>query len=91
VDLPAPFSPTRACTSPYFTSKSTFLSAVTPGNILVMPVILRSTLSSGISAILIVKTVIKLFVNKPVKTIFAKQYIRVGYIEYIIIYENPCQ
>src|SRR5690242_3715130 len=32
VDLPDPFSPTRACTSPGAQSKSTSLSAFTPGN-----------------------------------------------------------
>src|SRR5512132_3474093 len=34
VDLPAPFSPTRACTSPGRNSKSTSLSARTPGKLL---------------------------------------------------------
>src|SRR6195952_3370416 len=34
VDLPAPFSPTRACTSPSVTSRPTPLSAMTPGNVL---------------------------------------------------------
>src|SRR5512147_3258251 len=34
VDLPAPFSPTRACTSPGRSSKSTSLSARTPGKLL---------------------------------------------------------
>ena len=34
VDLPAPFSPTSACTSPSITSKVTPLRATTPGNAL---------------------------------------------------------
>src|SRR5581483_9194885 len=34
VDLPAPFSPTRAWTSPSSTSNETLLSATTPGNVL---------------------------------------------------------
>src|SRR6187431_258843 len=37
VDLPAPFSPSRACTSPLRRSKSTPSFATTPGNRLVMP------------------------------------------------------
>ena len=37
VDLPAPFSPTMACTSPARTSSSTSLSARIPGNDLPMP------------------------------------------------------
>ena len=37
VDLPAPFSPSSACTSPRRTSKSTLSLATTPGNVLVMP------------------------------------------------------
>jgi hypothetical protein len=36
VDLPAPFSPQIACTSPAFTVIDTLLSALTPGNPLVM-------------------------------------------------------
>src|SRR5690606_38746041 len=43
VDLPAPFSPTRACTSPRSTSRWTSSSAVTPGYLLVSP----ATESSG--------------------------------------------
>src|SRR4051794_32886295 len=37
--LPAPFSPSRACTSPVRTSKSTSSRATTPGKILRMPCI----------------------------------------------------
>src|SRR5215208_4552447 len=37
VDLPAPFSPSSACTSPCFKSKSIALLASTPGKCLVMP------------------------------------------------------
>ena len=37
VDLPAPFSPSRTCTSPLRTSRSTPSSATTPGNVLRMP------------------------------------------------------
>src|SRR3990172_677280 len=36
VDLPAPFSPTTACTSPARLSKLTSSSAVTPGKVMVM-------------------------------------------------------
>src|SRR6185312_15338917 len=36
VDLPAPFSPSRACTSPSAASKSTPSFATTPGNRFVM-------------------------------------------------------
>src|SRR5687767_12818374 len=32
VDLPAPFSPIKACTDPACTSKETSVSALTPGN-----------------------------------------------------------
>src|ERR671933_2460518 len=35
--LPAPFSPSRACTSPAAASKSTWSLATTPGNRLVIP------------------------------------------------------
>src|SRR5215475_125958 len=37
VDFPAPFSPSRACTSPSAASKSTPSFATTPGNRFVMP------------------------------------------------------
>ncbi len=37
VDLPAPFSPSRACTSPTRTSKSTLSLATTPGKRLTIP------------------------------------------------------
>jgi hypothetical protein len=37
VDFPAPFSPTKACTSPFFNSKRHFLSAFTPGKDLSFP------------------------------------------------------
>src|ERR671918_73435 len=37
VDLPAPFSPRRACTSPFASSKSTPSLATTPGKRFVMP------------------------------------------------------
>src|SRR5690348_12119198 len=37
VDLPAPFSPTSACTSARCTSRSTPSSARTPGNVLTIP------------------------------------------------------
>src|SRR5262245_32934763 len=37
VDLPAPFSPQRAWTSPARRSNATFLSATTPGNFFVRP------------------------------------------------------
>src|SRR5581483_3569659 len=37
VDLPAPFSPRSACTSPARTSKSTPSFAITPGNRFVIP------------------------------------------------------
>src|SRR5580704_2452612 len=46
VDLPAPFSPTSACTSPAATSKDTPSSARTPGNDFVIAVIR----SKGVSA-----------------------------------------
>src|SRR5579864_8754154 len=39
VVLPAPFSPSSACTSPHRASKSTARLATTPGNALSMPVI----------------------------------------------------
>src|SRR5918998_3209143 len=39
VDLPAPFSPMRACTSPGNRRRETSSSAFTPGNWIVMPVI----------------------------------------------------
>src|SRR6478752_1820221 len=37
VDLPAPFSPSSACTSPSSSSKSTWSLASTPGNCFVIP------------------------------------------------------
>ncbi len=37
VDLPAPFSPTRAWISPGLTEKVTSFNALTPGNSFVMP------------------------------------------------------
>src|SRR5689334_17134188 len=41
VDLPAPFWPSRQCTSPALTSRSTPSSARTPGNCLTIPRITR--------------------------------------------------
>src|ERR671918_1640881 len=48
VDLPAPFSPRSACTSPRRSSKSTWSLASTPGNRLVIP---RSSRTTGRSLI----------------------------------------
>src|SRR6478735_2947448 len=48
VDLPAPFSPSSACTSPRRTSRSTLSLATIPGNRFVMP---RSSRTGGSSAI----------------------------------------
>ncbi len=42
VDLPAPFSPRRACISPPTTSKLTPLKALTPANALLIPLATRS-------------------------------------------------
>src|ERR1700691_2020348 len=47
VDLPAPFSPSKACTSPARASKCTPSSDFTPGNDLLMP---RSDMIGGESA-----------------------------------------
>src|SRR4051794_4073715 len=44
VDLPAPFSPSSACTSPSSASKSTASFATTPGNRFVIP---RSVTAAG--------------------------------------------
>src|SRR6476646_6658901 len=44
VDLPAPFSPSSACTSPSAASKSTLSFATTPGNRFVIP---RSSTAGG--------------------------------------------
>src|SRR5215218_6033254 len=46
VDLPAPFSPSSACTSPFCRSKSTWSFATTPGNRFVMPRISRTVEAS---------------------------------------------
>src|SRR5581483_9282852 len=48
VDLPAPFSPSRACTSPCSTSRSTWSLASTPGNCFVIP--LSSRTGSALTA-----------------------------------------
>src|SRR5947208_13336568 len=45
VDLPAPFSPSSACTSPSAASKSTWSFATTPGNRFVIP---RSSTAASI-------------------------------------------
>src|SRR6202048_2849471 len=50
VDLPAPFSPTSACTSPAFTSNDTPSSARTPGNVFTMPD-MRSNGAPGAAAV----------------------------------------
>src|SRR4051812_14002561 len=47
VDLPAPFSPTMACTSPRATRSSMSLFATTPGKRLVIP---RSSTASGVDS-----------------------------------------
>src|SRR6185437_12676798 len=47
VDLPAPFSPSSACTSPRRTSNETSSLATTPGNSLRMPRISRTRSSSA--------------------------------------------
>src|SRR5919206_2716717 len=52
VDLPAPFSPSRACTSPLRRSKSTWSSATTPGKRFVMPRISRTVDASTAQRIL---------------------------------------
>src|SRR5215210_1900832 len=46
VDLPAPFSPRSACTSPWRRSKSTSSLATTPGNRFVTPRISRTVEAS---------------------------------------------
>src|SRR5437588_11120494 len=46
VDLPAPFSPSRACTSPRRRSKSTLSSATMPGKRFVIPRISRTAAAS---------------------------------------------
>src|SRR3954468_13675019 len=48
VDLPAPFSPTMACTSPRATRSSMSLLATTPGKRLVIP---RSSTASGVDSV----------------------------------------
>src|ERR1700751_1995416 len=48
VDLPAPFSPSRAWISPRSRSRSTASFASTPGNCFVMPRSSRTGVSSGI-------------------------------------------
>src|SRR4051794_23878846 len=48
VDLPAPFSPSSACTSPRFSSKWTWSLATTPGKRFVMPLSSRRGASSVI-------------------------------------------
>src|SRR3954470_21874938 len=50
VDLPAPFWPSRQCTSPGRTSRSTPSRARTPGNDLVMPFMVSSGVSGAESA-----------------------------------------
>src|SRR6476646_4192451 len=42
VDFPAPFSPTRACTSPAWSSRDTASSAVTPAKCFVTPTAART-------------------------------------------------
>src|SRR5690349_6581068 len=49
VDLPAPFSPTRACTSPARAVKSTSDSARTPGKVLHSPVTV--SISEGLAQV----------------------------------------
>src|SRR5205814_2684578 len=46
VDSPAPFAPTRACTSPASAERSTPSSAVTPGNVFDSPRISRNAITS---------------------------------------------
>src|SRR5215472_5362948 len=46
VDLPAPFSPSSACTSPRLTSNETSSFATTPGNSLRIPCISRTRSSA---------------------------------------------
>src|ERR1051325_502857 len=50
VDLPAPFSPSSACTSPRLTSSDTSSLATMPGNALRMPRISRTTSSLTLTA-----------------------------------------
>ncbi len=50
VDLPAPFSPSSACTSPRRTSNDTSSLATTPGNSLRMPRISRTSSSLTLTA-----------------------------------------
>ena len=46
VDFPAPFSPISARISPFFNVKSTFSNAFTPGNVIQIPCIFKTTFSS---------------------------------------------
>src|SRR4051812_496099 len=55
VDLPAPFSPMRAWTSPGWRSKRTFFSAWTPGKDLLMPS-MRSRGDGGVDGMVVVQT-----------------------------------
>ena len=52
VDLPAPFSPTSACTSPARTSNETSDSACTPGKDLLMPRTSRSGAAAPVYAVI---------------------------------------
>src|SRR6478752_1422122 len=51
VDLPAPFSPIRACTSPGNRRKSTVSSALTPGNVMEIPDITTIGFEEAVSVI----------------------------------------
>ena len=51
VDLPAPFSPSRACTSPGSTSSETSVRAATPPKLLEMPDMASVATTVGASAV----------------------------------------
>ena len=71
VDLPAPFSPTSACTSPTFTSNETPSSARTPGNVFTIPV-MRSNGAGCAAAVTLVYLPASALVYVPTATaIFA--------------------
>ena len=58
VDFPAPFSPIRACTSPGNSRKSTPSSALTPGNVMEIPVI--ATMGAGSCVVTAVSVIVDL-------------------------------
>ena len=74
VDFPAPFSPIRACISPFLSVKSTPLNAFTPGKVLLIPRMVKTSFS------FICTVSFHVFLKTYEKSNFSKNTLKLSYI-----------